>query len=291
MTSKDLTSYARALLGETNVDVVACHRIPKSLEGLKAMIAFHLAPDGSYFLSGKPHRDLVYQWRPGDGKAKVIELEKVSVADMVFEGHGSLLFLDSIDGRVGRCDLGTGQIIAQSKAIIKQPLCLALTKERIYVTDYRGRQVQVFDHGLKLLGGFGASNLCQPSAITAFGDERLVVCDELLNRVFVFDSLGTVIHRFGQTGSGAMSFNTPKSIAIANNIVYVADTYNDRIKAHTLDGKFIYQLENIGGVSLKRPTHLVVSRDQLHVCLGHTLLVCVLTLNGRLSNGRRKTLF
>jgi tripartite motif-containing protein 71 len=70
------------------------------------------------------------------------------------------------------------------------------------------------------------------------GRGRLWVLDSENSRIRLFDPDGGYLGGWGGKGDGNFSFKTPEGLAIAGNIVYVADTWNHRISLYTLAGEW-----------------------------------------------------
>jgi sugar lactone lactonase YvrE len=73
----------------------------------------------------------------------------------------------------------------------------------------------------------GTIGLAEDVAADEF--ENIFVVDRQENEVHKFSRNGVLILSFGQEGTGEKEFRSPKGIAYANKIVYVADTGNNRI--------------------------------------------------------------
>ncbi len=94
----------------------------------------------------------------------------------------------------------------------------------------------------------------QPSDLAYAGDasQYIFVLDSGKDSLFVFTSTGIegvsappgaqstvpVVVSFGGTGDGSKQFNSPQGVAYANQIVYVADTGNNRISRFRLNTDF-----------------------------------------------------
>ena len=57
--------------------------------------------------------------------------------------------------------------------------------------------------------------------------------------VHVYDSSGRRKDTIGKRGTGDLEFNFPEGIAISENTVYVADSFNHRVQSFTTSGKFL----------------------------------------------------
>jgi DNA-binding beta-propeller fold protein YncE len=67
---------------------------------------------------------------------------------------------------------------------------------------------------------------------------RIYVVDAVFDNVQVFDAEGQLLMHFGQGGNGSGEFWLPNGIAIsADNRIYVADSYNNRVQVFQYVGK------------------------------------------------------
>lgn len=142
---------------------------------------------------------------------------------------------------------------------------IAVKADEIYVSDGQhgriwrvsGDEVEVFAEGLDT-----------PSAIAFDGDGNLIVADSGTHTIKSVDSSGEVTTVAGVEGKSGFAdgdvrtalFNAPIGIAIDKNKVYVADTYNDRIRLIE-NGK----VSTLANQSFDTPTGLAVWRDKLLV--------------------------
>src|SRR6476661_7262877 len=73
---------------------------------------------------------------------------------------------------------------------------------------------------------------------------------------------------FGKWGSADGQFNYPNGVAMANNLIYVADTDNHRIQIADLDGKFITKIGDGNGSAdgqFYSPFGIVVANNHIYV--------------------------
>ena len=124
------------------------------------------------------------------------------------------------------------------------PTDLAIDKDNgdIYVVDSDNNRVQKFDDGGDYELEFGSSDsgddeyLGTPSAIAVHKKSDYVyVADSSLDSISVFDDKGNFKFSFDDDGSND-EFRNPSGMVIddANEILYVADTDNDRIRIYEL---------------------------------------------------------
>ena len=98
----------------------------------------------------------------------------------------------------------------------------------------------------------------QPTDVAFDRDGNIYVTDgEGNSRVLKFDKYGNFLLGWGMKGSGAGQFDTPHSIAIDGDVVYVGDRENARIQLFDLSGRFLREWK------LGHPYGLFVTSDHL----------------------------
>src|SRR6516164_390184 len=82
----------------------------------------------------------------------------------------------------------------------------------------------------------------QPTDVAWDRDGNIYVADGYGNsRVVKFDRFGNKLPGWGMKGSGPGQFDTPHTIAIDGDLVYVGDRENTRIQIFDRDGRFLRQ--------------------------------------------------
>jgi uncharacterized membrane protein/DNA-binding beta-propeller fold protein YncE len=76
---------------------------------------------------------------------------------------------------------------------------------------------------------------------------RLWVADFGNSRLRVFDSMGGSLGGWGGRGRGTFGFKELCGVAIRNDLVYVADTWNGRIQSFSLDGTWLATAKELFG--------------------------------------------
>ena len=165
------------------------------------------------------------------------------------------------------------------------PQALAIGPDgSVYVADQGSHVVQVFGPDGVFRREFGIAGtkpgqLSGVGAIAVAGDGSVLVADGA-NRIDRFDANGQLMNSWGGTGSdvGKFRFGGGRAatraaagggLAVSGDVVYVADTGNDRIQRFTLDGGHGAeivppgQLANPRGIAV-RGTRLFVADDQHH---------------------------
>src|SRR5499427_3983449 len=102
----------------------------------------------------------------------------------------------------------------------------------------------------------------QPTDIAWDRDGNIYVTDGYGNsRVLKFDKYGNFLLGWGMKGSGPGQFDTPHSIAIDRDVIYVADRENARIQLFDLSGRFLREWK------LGHPYGLFVTDDHfIYMC-------------------------
>lgn len=182
-------------------------------------------------------------------------------------------------------DTGRGQILIYDKsgnlveAIGKtgemKPCGLALTEDRIYITDLKTTSVRVFNRASRqLLFSFpsksstnDAEKLYQPTNLTVDKDGRILVADSGGFAIKIFDSQGKFIRTVGELGVTPGQFSLPKGIgADRDGRFYVIDAAAPVVQLFDRDGKLLMyfgQPATSGEAGLYLPAGLAVDYDNV----------------------------
>ena len=115
------------------------------------------------------------------------------------------------------------------------PSHLTLAGGRLYVNDTMNFRLQAFDLDGRFVSTFGShgdgtGDFAQPKGVALDSEGHIYVVDALFNRVQIFDQQGRLLLVFGGDGSAPGEFWLPAGLFIADNRIYVADSYNRRIQ-------------------------------------------------------------
>ena len=193
--------------------------------------------------------------------------------------------------------VGVAQIGQRAEGVVRFPQAVAIGPDgSVYVGDQGSHVVQVFSPTGQFLREVGIAGT-RPGELSAIGsvavapDGTLLVADGGSNRIVRFGPDGALQGSFGGRGTavGQFSFGAGfgnsaaagGGLAISGNVVFVADTGNDRVQRFTLDGGHGAEivppgvLANPRGLAV-RGTRLLVADDQHHRVLamdtgGHVL--------------------
>jgi hypothetical protein len=112
------------------------------------------------------------------------------------------------------------------------------------------------------VSGTGAGQFAQPTGLDTDGSGTTVVADKYNNRIAIYTASGTFVRAFGwgvaggsglevctttcvagTPGGGAGSLYSPTDVALdSSGLIYVTDTYNNRISVFTQSGAFVRTL-------------------------------------------------
>ncbi len=119
--------------------------------------------------------------------------------------------------------------------LFNYPTHLYLRAGRLYVNDTMNFRVQVFDRDGRLVSSFGShgdgsGDFSQPKGLGADGEGHIYVVDSVFDRVQIFDAEGRYLLAFGGPGQRVGTFWLPSGLFIADDRIYVADSYNRRVQ-------------------------------------------------------------
>ncbi len=186
----------------------------------------------------------VFVIRPGEKSALAIRLDvkltqptgiafdpasgRLHVADTaehrihIFERDGSLA------GSIGRRGAGDGEF--------NFPTYLWRTPEGVlYVTDSLNFRVQAFDTRGRFVGKFGrqgdgTGDAARQKGVATDRHGHVYVVDALFHAFQIFDATGRLLLPVGERGQERGEFWLPTGIFIDDDLIYIADSYNQRIQ-------------------------------------------------------------
>lgn len=126
----------------------------------------------------------------------------------------------------------------------------------------------------------------QPTDVATDRDGNIYVADGYVNmRILKYDRNGNFLLTWGLEGSGKGQFETPHSIVVDGELVYVADRENGRIQIFDRTGKFLKEWTGTG-----HPYGLFVGSDHfIWMCDGYAGRFLKLDVNGTIVGGFTET--
>lgn len=116
------------------------------------------------------------------------------------------------------------------------PTHVALDRDgRLVVTDSLNFRIQVLDESDAAQRQFGRhgdhlGDFSKPKGVAVGEDGRIYVVESYFDHLLVFDRAGRLLLPIGGNGVGPGEFNLPAGVATHGDLVYVADSYNQRVQ-------------------------------------------------------------
>jgi len=244
--SRRILNIAAKILGFCVLPGLACAQLQESLPKLNYVLIpdffqlpaeEHLVEPAGVAVNSKGHIYLFHR-----GKHPLMEFDPSgkflrSIADDLFV-TAHMVRVDSEDN-IWTADVGSHVVLKLSP---EGRVLLALGRMRI-----PGDDVLHFN---------------QPTDVAWDRDGNIYVADGYGNsRVLKFDKFGNPLLGWGMKGSGPGQFDTPHTIVVDGDLVYVGDRENARIQIFDRNGRFLRQW------SLGHPFALLITPDQfLYMC-------------------------
>lgn len=129
----------------------------------------------------------------------------------------------------------------------------------------------------------GTRGFVRPFGVALDDAGNLCVTDTAARSVGWFDGRGLRWHRW--TGTGALKFQSPVSVAKMRSLLYVADSGLGEVVAFDLDGRLRFRCRE----PLVRPVAVLIAGERLLVADSELHAICVFDLSGKYQSrfGRR----
>jgi hypothetical protein len=130
-----------------------------------------------------------------------------------------------------------------------------------------------------------------PMGIESLPNGNIIVNDQKVKQIFMFDAQGDFVKKIGRAGQGPGEFGNPLCMSTNSNTIVVADVGNMRIQYYDFEGNFIRELK-----IFKSYWDVAVSADGLIYAAPHLInpesnLVDVLDNEGKLLTSFGETIF
>merc|ERR1719220_1295444 len=145
-------------------------------------------------------------------------------------------------------------------------ICLGSSGDSLVTVNWRTKTVTEMNMEGRTIGGFSHDDLVEPIAVAVNNDDEVVIADNGVGSILVFESCGKLKKKIGRKGKAKGEFKELSSVCIgpAGEII-VADT---RIIVFSPSGDFIREIGGVGGgargrfcgVSVDSQGHLLAAR-------------------------------
>jgi DNA-binding beta-propeller fold protein YncE len=161
-------------------------------------------------------------------------------------------------GRVWVADTGNTSIVRLSAAgafqkrfrgptgdQIKSPIGITAVGNEVIVADAGSLKIRVFNAetgaqtaAISQPSPAGACTFAELRDVTKDAAGNYYVANYTRNNILKLSPSGACLGAFGSAGTGELEFKNPYGVAIAGDLLYVADSNNNRVQVLTLDGQF-----------------------------------------------------
>jgi len=145
-------------------------------------------------------------------------------------------------------------------------VCLGSSGDTLLTVNWRTKTITEMNLEGRTIGGFSHDDLIEPIAVAVNNDDEVVIADNVVGSILVFESCGKLKKKIGRKGKAKGEFKELSSVCIgpAGEII-VADT---RIIVFSPSGDFIREIGGVGGgargrfcgVSVDSQGHLLAAR-------------------------------
>lgn len=204
---------------------------------------------------------------------KNIDLNNVNPIGIVAQEN--FLWLSDVDNnRIVKINLD-GKII-ESFDGFQRPMHIAIQKDKIFVPEYISDTVKIIENGIASI--FVLKENTDAIAGIAVDGNTIAVADFYNHRIILQQEDKVTI--LGKEGHNDGELYYPTDVAIKNDLIYVADAYNNRVQVFDLKGNYVRMIgwnENI-----KVATGLKVTDTQVIIADFEGNRVLIYDLNGNL---------
>ncbi len=136
------------------------------------------------------------------------------------------------------------------KTILRKPVGLAYSNNRLYVIDSSLSHIAVFNKKGKFIdkfgrGGSGPKQFSSPRDICVYKG-IIYVADTGNNRIQVLGSNGVFLGEVGTVGEGKTRLKEPLSVAVDyRGDIYAADGFENCVKIYTQEGRYSRTIKNV----------------------------------------------
>ncbi|CAH8281958.1 NHL repeat-containing protein [Mariniflexile fucanivorans] len=211
---------------------------------------------------------------------KNIDLNNVNPIGIVAQ-ENFLWLSDVTNNRIVKIDLD-GKII-ESFDGFKRPMHMAIQKDKIYIPEYTSDSLKILEDGK--VSTYKLKEKPDAIAGVSIDGNTVAVADFYNNRIILQqDNKVTII---GKEGHNDGELYYPTDVAIKNDLIYVADAYNNRVQVFDFSGKYVRMIGWNEGVKVAAGLKVTDSQVIVADFDGNRILVYNLygkllqTLNGK----------
>ena len=204
---------------------------------------------------------------------RTIKLDDISPLGIV-QNANYMWVSDSDNNKLYMLD-SSGKVM-QTYDEFERPMHFSIEDEKIFVPEYGADKITVID-GTKRTAMPLNTDLDAPAAVHVKGADYLIA--DFYNHRIVYHSQGQDL-TFGKKGKADGEFHYPTDIQFANDLIYVADAYNNRVQVFDKSAQF---KQSIGEKdNMNAATGIYVTDQEIVVTDFENNRVLVYSLSGKL---------
>ena len=190
---------------------------------------------------------------------------------LAIDREQNIFILERENRRIQKFSNGTFTTIGQKGSKLGDPWGIAVTDERIFVTDWQKNCVYILDRNGKHLGCIASDSIMLklPAGIAVTSEGHLLVADQENHCIWMITQDGRIIRQIGYKGDKPGQLNSPYGIAIdTNGLVIVTESGNSRVSVFSQQGEFLMCFGGRGSEEgrFNQPRHVSVnSKGQIVV--------------------------
>ncbi len=201
---------------------------------------------------------------------KVAAAKRIARPVGIGSSKGKIYVSDKTYGEILYMDLekkSFNQIVDEGMGRIKVPFGIWVTEDDYkYIADIGRKQVLLYDNNNKYVRAYGNKDLFEKPLDVAVYENRIYVCDQKKNVVYVLDKdSGETIQVLGGEVSRADGmFYKPSYVTVdQKGNVYINDAFNFRVQVFDPEGNFVSKIGYAGDTlgSFARPKGVAVDRS------------------------------
>jgi DNA-binding beta-propeller fold protein YncE len=160
------------------------------------------------------------------------------VEDLDVAPSGAVYVADTRNDRIQILPNGSSTFTVLGGATLSDPMGVAVSANgnALYVADSGADRIVRLDAATGALEHSYATGLDEPHGVAVGDDGSVWVADTGNHRIVRLSSTLGFVESSGVRGGANGEFNLPHTIDTAGDVLYVADTYNDRIQRFTISG-------------------------------------------------------
>jgi len=205
---------------------------------------------------------------------RTIKLDDIAPLGMVKNGD-FLWVSDSDNNKILKVDMN-GKVV-ETYDDFERPMHIDMDDSKLFIPEYGADTIRIINGQKKSHLPLNVE-LDAPAAVDIQGEDYLIA--DFYNHRIVYSSEGKDL-TFGEKGKADGEFHYPTDIQFANDLIYVADAYNNRIQVFDKSAKF---QQSIGEEDdMNAATGIYVTDREIAVTDFENSRVLVYNLEGKLS--------